>query len=96
MNIGWIFLICALLILVLMAFRPWRKRDQPESGGASKLDELDTHLVRTDEVLDYVRAGQMVDAIQVYRTDTGASLADARAAVERMELTARPQGQQVT
>lgn len=24
MNIGWIFVICALLILVIMALRPWR------------------------------------------------------------------------
>jgi len=38
MNIGWIFVICALLILVMMAFRPWRKDERAGSREQSLLE----------------------------------------------------------
>lgn len=53
----------------------------------SRLTELDARLVRRDEVMHLLQSGQKIKAIKMYREDTGASLADAKAAVERMELS---------
>jgi ribosomal protein L7/L12 len=40
---------------------------------------------RLDEIASLLRAGKKLNAIKVYRAVTGASLADAKAAIERME-----------
>lgn len=97
MDVGWILLGCALIILIIMAFRPWRwggRKDSMEEQSfqlsvgrnmAGRLDEYDARLVRRDEVTRFLSMGQKINAIKVYREDTGASLADAKAAVERME-----------
>ena len=65
--------------------------DNPYFAGSqnisSRLDELDARLIRRDDIASLLQAGQKINAIKVYREDTGASLADAKAAVERMELT---------
>ena len=99
MNIGWIFLICALILLVIMAFRPWRRTEQGVSMESqnfaagrnflARLDEFDARLIRRDEVISLLRSRQKIKAIKIYREDTGASLPDAKAAVERMELAGR-------
>ncbi len=64
--------------------------DNPYFAGSqnfsSRLDELDARLIRRDDIASLLQAGQKINAIKVYREDTGASLADAKAAVERMEL----------
>lgn len=110
MNIGWIFLSCALVILVIMAFAPWRRKERTStmesqyfssSGNfLARLDEFDARLVRRDEVVSLLHAGQKINAIKVYREDTGASLADAKAAVERMEMALKlgvsPQAQNIS
>ena len=64
----------------------------------ARIDGLDAQLRRRDEVINLVLSGQMIRAIKVYREDTGASLADAKAAVERMEQRMRlsPLRDQVT
>lgn len=91
MDLGWILLGCALIILILMAFRPWRRGGRKDSMGeesfamAARLEEYDARLVRRDEVARFLSMGQKIKAIKVYREDTGASLADAKAAVDRME-----------
>ena len=91
MDIGWILLGCALIILILMAFRPWRRGGRKDGMGevsfamAARLDEYDARLVRRDDVARFLSMRQKIKAIKVYREDTGASLADAKAAVERME-----------
>ena len=54
---------------------------------SNRLDELDTRLIRRDEVMRLLYDGRKINAIKVYREDTGASLADAKAAVERMEFS---------
>lgn len=59
---------------------------------SARLDELDTRLVRSEEVLSLLQADQKSQAIKIYREDTGASQADALAAVERMELAQNPYG----
>lgn len=41
---------------------------------------------RLDEIANLLRAGRKIDAIKVYRAVTGASLRDAKAAVEHLEL----------
>ncbi len=100
MTIGWIFFACALIILTIMALKPWLSKERvggtlendmfgKNQGFSARLDEFDARLQRRDEVMDFLNAGQKIQAIKVYREDTGASLADARAAVERMELTVR-------
>lgn len=96
MNIGWILLGCALIILAIMALVPWRGDERTEAvekhvfrsgrNFSTRLDEYDARLIKSDEVMRLLRAGQKIKAIQLYRGDTGASLSDARAAVERMEL----------
>jgi len=40
---------------------------------------------RLDEIASLLRAGKKLNAIKVYRAATGASLVDAKAAIERME-----------
>lgn len=97
MNIGWIFLICALILLAILAFQPWRRREQGitmESQSfagsrnfSARLDEYDARLTRRDEIASLLRGGQKIKAIKIYREETGASLPDAKAAVERMEMT---------
>src|SRR5579883_2701921 len=89
MNIGWIFLSCALL--------PWRKKERANTqqeiqmfganqNFSARLDDLDARLTRRDEIAWLLQTGQKINAIKLYREETGASLADAKAAVERMEL----------
>jgi ribosomal protein L7/L12 len=51
---------------------------------ADRSDEFAGRSVRQEEIRQYAHAGQMIRAIKIYREDTGASLADARAAVERI------------
>jgi ribosomal protein L7/L12 len=57
--------------------------DNPYFAGSqnisSRLDELDARLIRRDDIASLLQAGQKINAIKV-------SLADAKAAVERMEL----------
>lgn len=57
-----------------------------------RLDALDSLLVRREEIINLASAGQMIKAIKLYREDTGASLADAKAAVERLEQRMRLEG----
>jgi ribosomal protein L7/L12 len=100
MNIGWIFLSCALLILVIMAVLPWWKKERANTqqeiqmfganqNFSARLDDLDARLTRRDEITWLLQTGQKINAIKLYREETGASLADAKAAVERMELALR-------
>lgn len=97
MTVGWIFLICALIILAIMALKPWLSRKRAgamekdmfgkRQNFAARLDDFEARLIRRDEIISLLNAGQKISAIKVYREDTGASLADAKAAVERMEVT---------
>jgi ribosomal protein L7/L12 len=56
-----------------------------------KLDELLIHsgmdwtAIAGREVLDLVRAGRKIEAIKHYREMTGAGLAEAKVAIERMQ-----------
>lgn len=61
-------------------------------NASSRLDELDACLVRRDDVASLLQAGQKINAIKIYREDTGASLSDAKTAIERMELGLRLYG----
>lgn len=56
---------------------------------SARLDDLDARLTRRDEITWLLQTGQKINAIKLYREDTGASLADAKAAIERMELAQR-------
>lgn len=56
---------------------------------SARLDDLDARLTRRDEITWLLQTGQKINAIKLYREETGASLADAKAAVERMELALR-------
>jgi ribosomal protein L7/L12 len=96
MNIGWIFLGCALVILAIMAFIPWgkKKRVNVQEGMfgtndqqvLARFDNFETRPVRRDEIIGLLQAGRKIEAIKRYRADTGAALTDARAAVERIEM----------
>lgn len=55
----------------------------------ARLDDFDARLTRRDEITWLLQSGQKIQAIKLYREDTGASLADAKAAVERMEPALR-------
>lgn len=55
----------------------------------ARIDQLDACLVRRDEIMSLISSGQMIKAIKIYREDTGASLSDAKIAVERMEQQIR-------
>jgi ribosomal protein L7/L12 len=102
MNIGWIFVICALLILVLMAFRPWhkdapvasRERDTRENG-----PDTEGHLPITEapgeEVRRSILAGNKIRAIKLYREQTGLGLREAKAAIDHLEQVLRQGMEQV-
>ena len=55
-----------------------------------KLDAIMAHLEITEapvdqpDVLEHLRAGRKIHAVKAYRDSTGASLAEAKAAVERL------------
>lgn len=91
MNIGWIFVIGALLILILLILRSrWEKNQvMKDTVFSTRLDAFDARLVRYYDVMSFIRAGQMIKAIKTYREDTGASLSEAKAAVERMDQQMR-------
>jgi hypothetical protein len=94
MIIGWVVLICAIILLLTLAFKPiWRGSQgrvaDLEQDYAERLDELDSCLERREEVIELLRVGQKSSAIKLYRDDTGANSKDARAAVERIELVLR-------
>jgi ribosomal protein L7/L12 len=90
-NIGWIILIGLLIVLVILSFRPWRRKEQLPIGGAS-LGGNQNAAVRLDEIASLLRAGKKIEAIKVYRVDTGVGLAEAKAAVERLEVAGRMGG----
>lgn len=52
---------------------------------SARLDELDALLLQRDEIAALLSTGRKIEAIKIYRQDTGASLAEAKTAVERME-----------
>jgi ribosomal protein L7/L12 len=96
MNIGWIFLGCALVVLTLMAILPWRRKQQ--TGTMKKQVLSDSEYVLTEpgevgertgrraEIISLLQNGQKISAIKMYREDTGAPLREAKEAVERMDL----------
>lgn len=102
MNIGWILLICALVIVAFAALRLGRKKERMGSMEQMlkasqdslaridnpQLDAFDARLVRRDELMSLL-SNEKIKAIKLYREDTGASLADAKNAVERMQLGLR-------
>lgn len=90
MNIGWILLLCALVILMLLAIGPWMRRGRTKSMADSNMPDqlatLDSDPAKREQVIRLLLAGQKINAIKVYRANTGASLKDAKAAVEHIEL----------
>ncbi len=65
-----------------------KRRGRLTPAYVARLDTLDSRLVHRDEVADLLRRSQKIEAIGLYRRDTGASLLDAKAAVDRL-ATAR-------
>lgn len=101
MNIGWIFIICALLILILLAMRPWQQNERikPAQEGsapfrllnASPDTESQLPIVQTpDDDGRFSRlTGNKMMAIRLYREQTGAGLQEAKEAVDRLERVLR-------
>lgn len=50
--------------------------------GPARLAKLDGRLVRREVIEGYLQRGERIQAIRVYREDTGADLAEAKGAVE--------------
>jgi ribosomal protein L7/L12 len=48
---------------------------------------IDMEQVATESVREHLKAGNKIEAIKVYRELTGASLAEAKSAVERLPVT---------
>lgn len=59
---------------------------------AARLAELDARLNQRDELRRLVRAGKHVEAIRLYRRETGATLVEAKTAVDRVRAELRPGG----
>jgi ribosomal protein L7/L12 len=71
-----------------------RKLDARADVLQRRLDAIAKHLnVKTEpaippEILGLLQAGRKIEAIKAYRQATGAGLAEAKTAVERMEIEA--------
>ena len=59
------------------------------------LAESQSLVGRLEEIASFLRAGKKINAIKVYREVTGASLAEAKDAVERLDMAIRLYGTMV-
>jgi ribosomal protein L7/L12 len=91
MNIGELLLICisavvaiAIIVWIVSRSRQNTPMSMPNQPSWERLAELDARLVRRDEVERLLQAGQKIAAIKLYREETGASLREAKDAVERI------------
>lgn len=64
-----------------------KRRGRLTPAYVARLDTLDSRLAHRDEVVNLLRRGQKIEAIRVYRRATGASLLDAKTAVDRLATT---------
>lgn len=72
------------LFMIVRNNRSFLRKQQPFDGTprAERLAYFISHLRRRDELLNLLQLGQKINAIKLFREDTGASLKDAKDAVE--------------
>jgi len=87
-NSVWIIVICVLIVLVILSFRPWRRKEQLPTVRGAALPGNQNAEVRLNEIASLLRAGKKIEAIKMYRADTGVGLAEAKSVVERLEVAA--------
>lgn len=98
MNIGWIFLGCMLVVLILLALQSWRRRGQatpmanvPYTRSMNDVGSMNAEN-QMAEIALLLSQGKKIQAIKLYREHTGTGLADAKAAIERMEVAIQLDG----
>ncbi|MDQ2714255.1 MAG: hypothetical protein M3Z08_05045 [Chloroflexota bacterium] len=83
--------VAAIAIIAWIVWRPGKKAaslsyEAPPTR-VGRLAELDARLVRRDELQSLLQARQKIQAIKLFREDTGASLREAKEIIERMIAT---------
>jgi hypothetical protein len=84
-------MLCGLLGLAMFVFQQLGRVELKVEALRLRLDAIAEHLkvppgpTVPTEVAGLLQAGRKIEAIKVYRAATGAGLAEAKAAVERMQ-----------
>ena len=85
-----VFGVCfPLLVLLIVKYKPEILYKPREPTDEARIAELDARLKRKVVVRELLNAGNKIQAIKVYREDTGASLKEAKDAVESMQREMR-------
>ncbi len=83
--------VAAIAIIALIVWRPGKKAASisyaAPSSREERFAELDARLVRRDELQSLLQAQQKIQAIKLFREDTGASLREAKEIIDRMVAT---------
>ncbi|MBA2285042.1 MAG: hypothetical protein H0W02_06145 [Ktedonobacteraceae bacterium] len=83
--------VAAIAIIALIVWRPGKKAATASYAAPpsreERFAELDARLVRRDELQNLLQAQQKIQAIKLYREDTGASLREAKLIIDRMAAT---------
>ncbi|GAA2274531.1 hypothetical protein GCM10010415_47360 [Streptomyces atrovirens] len=90
MDIAILFLTCVVILGVASIRNHLSRADRRAARVERKLDAVMEHLglreeiPGRDEILDLVRRGKKIQAIKLYRENTGADLVEAKQAVDRL------------
>lgn len=83
MNIGWIFFICAFIILMFIAVAPWHRKERAR-GSVEEIIQVE-ECPLDEQVKRLLLQRKKIQAIKLYRVRTGVGLREAKAAVEALE-----------
>jgi ribosomal protein L7/L12 len=89
MGIDWIIIIGGLFIIAILAFFLRSQKEKVVSPAFSLHEAADTKLAGHDEIVALLAAQKKIQAIKLYREETGVGLKEAKAAVEQMEQDLR-------
>ena len=83
--VGLILVVINVVLLYAKRYNPGLLYKQVPPPDPARLAELDARLRRRDAVESALHRGNRIQAIKIYRDDTGAALGEAKAAVEALE-----------
>jgi ribosomal protein L7/L12 len=84
--LAFLAILAGIVVIITLGIEGAKRRKPFHVEGASPQQvELDARLEQQDEIRQLLQARQKIQAIKLYREETGVNLKEAKAAVERME-----------